>query len=286
MVRIDKMGFKPSTLLILVLLSLSLRAGAQSASSSTVLGTPDSESKSWSARVDYDLGTDYSEAVRPRVVVNRLSLGLSYDWGNFFKTSAGLDIKAATVNGQIYKDKQQSYGEVLGWRPSLGVSYGKPFWEQHRWTVSSSFYLPIDELTRLEGYQGVIRIGARASLRFWNDRYAMDHRAGLSNVLNSYRFNTLGTINPDYFFTYEWDNSLRLIGKLSFDFSFGFKLTRYLDQSQLYSYNNSIGLSYEWRNLFPFVSYENGGFTEDGKVDAWFIDRYRRILSAGVSATF
>jgi hypothetical protein len=63
-------------------------------------------------------------------------------------------------------------------------------------------------------------------------------------------------------------------------------MTRYLDGFTGYSYNNTLSLAKSWEKMTVAFSYENGGFTDNGEVNMWYVDRYRRLMFLSANYAF
>ena len=99
-------------------------------------------------------------------------------------------------------------------------------------------------------------------------------------------YNSDGTANPGTSYFYEIGNTLVFNPRWSMEVGFGVKSTRYLDGFRGYAYGTTVAVDYtkgKWTGEFQ---YENGGYTEDGRVDLWYIDQYRRLVSASVAYNF
>lgn len=273
-------------LAILLCLALPVGAAAQLRPQSVVkMEKPDAEKASrWRFNTGYDLTTDLAEEAQPRAYSHRISTSFGYQWNKFWNSGAAADVRANTVGGQIYKDQQQNYREVVRSQPAVFTSYSSSLLKRHTWNLGMRYLVPIDKVSELEGYKGVASLGGGANFA-WG-RYSMIQKLSVASLINTYTYNTLQQVNPDYFYTYGWDNSFDIWRGLSINFGFGLRMTYYLDGSQSYSYENTYSLNYQWSWISAYVSYANGGFTDDGKVDLWFIDKYRRVVSAGLSARF
>ena len=96
--------------------------------------------------------------------------------------------------------------------------------------------------------------------------------------------------NPDYFYTYHLATSaIRTLPQPQDVLQFpGFKTNAasYLDNFWGYDYDNIFGLSDTWGKVTATISYENGGFTDNGDFSLWYIDDYRRIARFSLSYAF
>jgi hypothetical protein len=236
------------------------------------------EPSPWSAALRYGYSSDYADERQPRAYEHLLASELEYK----------IDPKwSATIDGQIPKGREQSFAEVLNPSTSLEVAYGDDFYERrHHFSIGVHGEPLWTEDSRLEGHQALLGVGGRIQLNFFNKRYSMTHDLDATSVVNTYHYGSDLNANPDYFWTYKVKNDFRFARTWKASYSFGAKVTRYLDNFVGYSYNNTFGLSKTWRNFAAALTYDNGGFTDDGYVRLWYIDEYRRVLKVMVSYAF
>ncbi|MCC7405272.1 MAG: hypothetical protein IT288_12810 [Bdellovibrionales bacterium] len=239
-----------------------------------------------SATVSYGVSTDYADNRTPRAYTHAVSGGLSYELTPEWNVSGSLSVGANTVGGQIYKDQKQSYDETLS--PSLGatVTYKQMFWGMSSWKAFAGGEALLDEASRREGYKGILSAGTGVGLAFSNIGYMMGHMISVSGMLNTFEYSADKTANPNYFYTYAFSNTFKFYKELRLAYTFVIKATRYLDDYVGYSHLNKYGVSYSWGDWSAALTYENGGFTDEGIVDFWYLDQYRRLVRLTASYTF
>ena len=86
--------------------------------------------------------------------------------------------------------------------------------------------------------------------------------------------------------SYKFGNSIRLIDALKLGISFGAKVTRYIDDGNLLKFNNTESLSYAIKSWSFALSYTNGSYADMDKVDFFFLDEYRQLLTFSVGYDF
>jgi hypothetical protein len=240
----------------------------------------------WSGYFRYNIATDYAETEQPRGYVQVLGGGAKYQFDSNWSVSADLTLKMETFNGQIEKGPEQSKAETLNPSTAVELDYEGKFADTHSYTYFVHGEPLWDEPSRLEGYKGIAGGGAELSLGFFNRHWVISQVLDISELLNSYDYSLETSSNPDMFYTYKLSNGFRLAPTLRFAYTFGVKLTRDLDASTKYNYNNAFTLSNTWKNWTVALVYENGGFTDDGTIHLWYIDQYRRVGQLMVNYTF
>lgn len=271
----------------LLILILGQSAFAQSARTRGQVPRPyEGNVEGFSGVMRYSGLTDFAVNRNPRAYTHNLMGALSYQLDENWSLEAVLGVRAETLAGQIEKGKEQTYDEVINPSSAFAVGYSGKFNYNNSFELSASGEPLWDQASRLEGYRGVIGVGGKWSIDFFRRRYILTNDFDLSELINTYRTASDGTANPDHFFTYKLSNVFRLFGQTRFSYTFGAKVTRYLDDFIGYSYQNSFGLSQKFGAFTAILSYDNGGFTDRGEISLWFIDEYRRIARLSLNYTF
>lgn len=240
----------------------------------------------WPASMVYAVTSDYADNRSPRGYTHSISGTLGYNINEQWSLGTELGLRAETIKGQIEKGKQETYAEVLNPSAEFELSYGDKFMDAHGFGLALHGEPLFDEPSRLEGYKGIVGTGGSLTLNFFGKRYSFMNAIDASSMINTYRYSSDGSANPDSFYTYRMNHSVRFLGNNKLSVGFGAKVTKYLDGFTGYSYKTSVKLSHSWQKLTLGGSYENGGFTDDGTVNLWYIDEYRRIFSVMMSYAF
>lgn len=240
----------------------------------------------WSGYFRYNIATDYAEQEQPRAYTHVLGGGAKYSINDNWSVTADLTMKTESINGQIEKGPEQSKTEVLNPSVAMEVDYERRFYETHGYTLFMHGEPLMDEPSRLEGYRGIVGVGAAVTFGFFNRRYQFSNTVDASNLINTYDYSLAGASNPDMFYTYKMGHSLRIWRTVKLGYAFGLKLTRRLDASTKHAYNNTVSISNTWRSISMALAYDNGGYTDDGSVSMWYIDQYRRVFQFKVNYSF
>jgi hypothetical protein len=246
---------------------------------------PAPEKSPWSHVFNYAVLTDYADARKPRAYTNVFAGSVAYQLNSNWSLGLDAGITADTLDGQVQKGEEQTYAETVNPVTELSLGYGETL-ASYNYSVGIHGEPLYTEAARREGHQGLIGAGGLIRVGFWNKRYTMTHMIDGTSMINSFHYGSDKLANPDYFWTYKWRNDLRFARTWKLSYTFGAKLTRYLDGFIGYTYNNSTSISNTWRNFTLAGSYENGGFTDDGYVRLWYVDSYRRLARLTVSYAF
>ncbi|MBX3021152.1 MAG: hypothetical protein KF799_05690 [Bdellovibrionales bacterium] len=278
-----------SGLILFSLLSMSLAPLSEAQVLRTRTALPkwaESEENRWSGYLRYNVASDYAQSEQPRVFVQALGGGARYEFNENWSMTGDVALRMDTVNGQVEKNPEETHAEVLNPSTAIELDYEKRFADTHSYTTFVHGEPLWDEPSRMEGYKGIVGFGAALSLGFFKKRYVISQVLDISELLNTYDYSLGQNSNPDMFYTYKMSHSVRLYRTFKLSYSFGLKLTRALDASSKYAYNNTIMISQTWNSFSFALAYDNGGFTDDGSVSLWYIDEHRRIAQFKVGYSF
>jgi hypothetical protein len=244
------------------------------------------EKSAWSSILRYSVLTDAAQEVTPRSYTHVFLGDLEYSLNSSWSLGGNVSFRAGTVGDQIYKGPQQSKGERINPGAGVALNYVFPIFGDNSLKFFGGFDVFLDESSRLEGYLGLFSLGTEMTLNFSEVGYVMGHSFVISEMANSFEYSTEGSANPNLYYNYSFSNNLSFMKSWTLNYTFGFKMTRYLDDFLSYSYSNKYGISAKWGQFSTGLSYENGGFTDEGYVDLWYIDAYRRLLKLTLSYVF
>lgn len=232
----------------------------------------------------YSVSTNFLEQASPREYDHQISLNAIYTLSKNWQSGALLDLNYFTLGSEIV-DTQKGYGRA---QPSLSAftSYrlNTPWLDSHN--ISTSYYLPLDEYSRYEGYNGIWGVGSNLVKNLWTPRIRWIQSFRGSYQMNSFDKSALGVPNRMYSTSTTSMLSASLTKDILFMLAFGFRWGRFTDGNTDYSYNNSQMISYAFKKTNFYLRHTNGGYTEDGRVYLWFIDKYRNYVDAGISYDF
>jgi hypothetical protein len=233
--------------------------------------------------VQYSATSDLLDPVKPRRYEHDLAINSIYNWSDRFRLGVLADLTYFSLENQIV-ETQRGYGNL---QPSFSFfsTYllKTPFLTSQN--IGFSYYLPLDEYSRLEGYNGVASLGTTMVKRlFYNFSFIQGFRG--TYVLNSFDKNAAGIPNREYSVSASPMLSWTITSEISVLLGFGARWGKFVDGNSDYSYNNSQTLNYSRKNISVYISHVNGGYTENGDIYLWFIDKNRNFVTAGVSYDF
>jgi hypothetical protein len=232
----------------------------------------------------YALSTDLQDPVEPRRYEHDISLNTTYNWSPRLRLGFLADLSYFSLDNQIV-ETQRGYGRA---QPSANFfstyRLSTPYFNNHN--VGAAYFLPLDEYSRLEGYNGVAGLGTTFVKTIFGPKLSLIQGFRASYVFNSFDKNAAGTPNRTYSVSMSPLINWSITSNISLLLGFGIRYGAFTDGNNDYAYNNSQTLSFGYKKMAFFLRRTNGGYTEDGQVYLWFIDKYRNLVDAGVSYDF
>lgn len=234
--------------------------------------------------------TDLADQVKPRIYTHVLNFSGGYvflpsRWIVMGSVSAIYE-SMGTTNSEIDVDRRDT--ELFFNDANLIVEKGFRISKEQTMQVALGDDVPTSPDARREGYKSipVVQVGFRQ--RFWDGHLIASASVSAHYIWNTYRFSPgSGNLNKDA--------GGRLEGSLLWNFwrgmyisvSAGGQVSHYLDGSADRTYRNAVGFGYffpkHWR-LSAAIS--NGTYLDDTEAVLWFVDQYRRTVSASLSYDF
>lgn len=238
----------------------------------------------WQISAQYALLTDLMEETEPRIFEHDVTLNSIYNINNQLRLGGFLNVNYFTLEDE-FAETQEDYGKF---QPSMNIfsSYrlGTPFFTSHN--VNVGYFLPLDDHSRYEGYKGVPSISTTFVKKAWKHYILLLQNFNASYVINTFDKNALGQPNRTFGVSASPTVMFNFTQHISFLLGFGIRWTQLSDGNTDYMYNNSQTLSFNYQPLTVFIRHFNGGYTEDGRVDLWYIDKHRKFVDLGVSYDF
>lgn len=232
----------------------------------------------------YSLGTDILDPASPRMYDHQVSLNGIYNLSNRWRLGALLDVNYMTLDNQIV-ETQRGYGRA---QPSTNIfttyRLATPFLDNHN--IGASYYVGLDRFSRDEGYHGIGSLSTTIVKTLWSPYLTYIQGFRGSYQFNSYDKSAIGIPNRAYSVSTSPILSINAIKHVSLLLAFGIRWGQFTDGNSDYSYNNSQTLSFSYKKSSFYVRHTNGGYTEDGRVYLWFIDKSRKYVDAGVTYDF
>lgn len=252
-------------------------------------GAEDGGPSLFSGGVDYSVTTDFADELKPRLFTHRITPSVGYeikDWFNvgvettyFFKSVGNAVSRYPEDSGLSSVTPSISRGNLLKLPNVLGG--------EHDLSAAVFGDIPFSEEARIEGYYGAVGAGPRLRSKFWDGILTITNRVNYNFIFNRYSFSPV-SFDPsaEGSYGYTLGLSVKIIGGLRAGVGFGARRTRYVDGFHDFSYQNTQTLSFAWKGWSASIEHKNGGYTDDEKVELWYVDRYRRLVTGTIGYAF
>ncbi len=250
----------------------------------------DKEAKApFGASVGYSISTDFAEKLEPRLYQHKVAVDASYKFRDYFSMSFSTGYFFKTLSSSIsgYEEDSGISHISLGISRNFSRKLGKFVGAEHSISAGASGSLPMMEEDRIEGAHGSVELAPKLNSKFFDRLFSISNRVYYQFIFNKFDFSPVSN-EPTANGAYGWtvDSSIPIVGELSAGLGFGIRRTRYSDGFHSFSYSNSQSLSYSLGSLSMSVSHSNGGYTDDGTVELWYVDKYRRLVKATLAYSF
>lgn len=245
------------------------------------------EKKPWAVELEYMATTDLADEVRPRIFRHDVMATASYDVKDWFTTGVEVDYFFKTVGGAYSRYREDSGVYSVTPFVTKKVYEFKGLGGNHKIIGMLHGDIPTNEEARIEGYTGSVGAMPMLISTYFDGLISIKNRLMYNHLFNRYSYNPT-TFEPASTDSYGYDigSSVRVIGGLRAGVGFGLRRTRYADRFHDFSYKNTQTLSYAWSSWSFAVKHTNGGYTEDGHVELWYRDQYRRMFSGIIGYEF
>ena len=263
-------------------------ADAAAGTTTAAVSPAEEAEKPWAIATEYSTSTDFADELKPRIFSHTVSVDASYEIKDWFGVSVGTGFFFKTIGGAISKFPEDS--GINSVDVALSRVLTKPvaiLGGKHTLAAAVFSSFPFSDDARLEGFYGSVGVGPMLTSKFFDGVLSVKNKANYSFIFNRYDYSPISQeANSTNSYGYSISGSVRVIGGLKVGAGFGMRRSRYTDGFHDFSYNNTQSISYLWKHWSAAISHSNGGYTEDGNVELWYIDKYRRVISGSLGYEF
>lgn len=238
----------------------------------------ENDEERWPVSVYYGLSSDYADSRSPRSYTHFLGVNVTYIATEKWSFNGSFGGTADLIDGQIQKRPEQSYAETVNPSLSLSALFADSINDKLSYSVNGHVDPFFDPQSRYEAYRYMYGVRGGLFLSLFKGKYLMGNSIDVSELVGDYSYNSQQQANADTYYTYSWSNSFRPNRKLDISYSFVLRMTRLTNSELTYAYNNNLAVSTFLKKWVLSAVYSNGGFTEQGEVNFWYLDQYRRLL--------
>jgi len=250
--------------------------------------------KSWGATTGYMITSDYADERSPRLYENSVFLSLS---GKFLpyqiNTSLKNSINFNTLGNSIYEENPNSNGfhfadTILAFNKTFKLSKNNSqFPGIHQLTPIVFNIFPTSDSSRYAGYKSSPGAQAVFSSAFFDGHYKLSNGMNLIKVINSYTHNPAShRPSPSLMSVYEQNHIVTLGLGFSVGAGFSFKYSKDVSGNSNTTFGNSASLEFSYDQFNASLIYSGGDHTTNDKVELWYVDNTRKLLTFVLTYTF
>ena len=236
-----------------------------------------------STSLSYGISSDINQPNPVKLYHQNLSVSVSHKlWKGQMSYSAGLGAsvyedgviaieegKESEVWSDIYMGYSKKIAQIRGWKTGFSVSN----------------LLPTSAMSNVAGYGSITSLGLSSSRRV-KKSWSLGVNVGTTYIWNQLQYGSHGVINRSYSYGVGGSISKTFIKKITIAFSTGYRISHYLDDTEVPRYTNVLSLGYSGIKWGASLSTSNGNYVDDVEWNPFFYDEYRRVISFGTSYRF
>jgi len=247
----------------------------------------------WGATAGYMLTSDYADERSPRLYENKVFLFLS---GKFLPYQITTTLKGGitfnTLGNSIYEENPDSNGfhvtdTILVFTKTLELAKANPhFIGSHQLTPMLFNIFPTSDSSRYAGYRASPGAQAILSSTFWDGYYNLKNGVNIIKVFNTYSHNpATHNPSPSLMSVFEQDHTFKLGLGFSVGAGFSFKYSKDESGNTNTTFENTASLEYAYKAFGASLVYSGGDHTTNDKVELWYVDNTRKILTLVLTYT-
>ncbi len=234
-------------------------------------------------------GFSYNQLQQVEVKTTRhiLSLAGTYGFDKHWSAYSSVGVLHETFGGQIVRDTpSEPFHQFTNLNFGVVYSKMKPLSFVNRSSNTFNISLPTSELSRFDKHIGSLSLTNFMSSYSWN-KMILFNRMMAHFQWNSQKYSiTTDLINRDWLLANSFGITYVPWSFLGLRTSFNVSAERYLDNQWTTVMGNNITAFANVQGFQLYLSYLNQSYPENDSIDPVMFDRYRRLISGGVTYSF
>lgn len=236
-------------------------------------------------RLNYSLSTDFADSLKPRKFDHGIEVAplfvVKQSWlllTDLQATYYSLDNTIPTDHNFQLSDGSLGAGKL--------IHFGPNSMNDLLLTVGNNF--PLSEKSQFEGTAAIPSAHTMAILKFPQFRTMLSNDLGVAYYVNANQFSPLtGSYTQQFATSDQIGLTYFILDNWSVSAGGGIKNTVFKDGFSQFDFKNffttDVYIGDVW---YAELGYENGTYSDNTKVDLWYIDQYRQVSSFTLGATF
>lgn len=250
---------------------------------------PHQETVEWGGEVRYLLRTDMADSVSPRVYTHSLNLAYGFEYVPAKVSVVGILDAAYESMGErrseIIVDDDRKELFVNDFTLAADKTYLAPWKSKVSLGLSNEF--PTSPEAQREDYASVTTLSASWLVSPGIEKVGLKLTTEVHYIWNQYKYSpATGDLNKQGGWRGEAGASWSFWRGFYVHAAAGAQVARYLDGTSDLTYRNSVGAGHRWESVALFFFFSNGTYLDREDAGVWFVDEYRRMVTAGLSYSF
>ncbi len=227
------------------------------------------------------------EQVEMKTTRHVLSLAGTYGIDKHWSGYSALGLIHESYSGNIVRNsKSEPFHQFSNLNMGVVYSKAKPLSFINRSSNTLNISLPTSELSRYDKHIGSVSLTNYMGSYSWN-KLILFNRIMANYLWNSQKYSiTTDLINRDWLLANSVGVTYVPWSYLGLRVSFNTSAEHYLDEKWILTTGNNITLFANAQRFQLFLSYLNQSYPENDRIDPITFDRYRRLISGGITYSF
>ncbi len=243
----------------------------------------------YGGELNYRIRTDLADQVEPRLYTHTLGFSYGVHYVPYALTLAAVLTAQYQSAGERRSEVIVDDNDTELFVNDVALSMQKAFTlaASTKADVTLTNEFPTSSEAKREEYRSVTTIEGNIGYGLFPKRLSVGLNFGAYYIWNSYQYSPTtfeankrnGSYGNLGLSLVIWEG-LYVAGKA------GAQISTYTDGTSDMTYKNSVAAGYRWTAVAFSIGLSNGSYLDQGDASLWFVDEYRRILSASLSYSF
>ena len=158
---------------------------------------------------------------------------------------------------------------------------------EHAFKAKVGGNIPTSKNSQYEEIKSVLKSAILINSQFFNKGYKIANQVDVKHIMNKYGYSRItGEPYPNKAITFTHMHQVPIYKGLSIYAGFSYKRSSFRDGINKMTFANRIGTSLSYKKLTLDTSYTGGDHITNEKINFWYINKARRIVSFTMGYSF